>query len=121
MQRVNSLENTLILGKTEDRRRIWPQRMRLSDGIIDSIKMSLSKLWEIVKDREPWCVAVHGVATEQQQRKKYFNFNQLFLRIKREFSLTCFLKITKTLILKLNKTITGNKTYSPMSSIQRQK
>ena len=55
MQRVNSLENTLILGKTEDRRRIWPQRMRLSDGIIDSIKMSLSKLWEIVKDREPWC------------------------------------------------------------------
>ena len=66
MRKAGSLEKTLMLGKIEGRRR-WQQRMIDLDGVTDPVVMNLSKLWEIVKDREAWHAVVHGVAKSQTQ------------------------------------------------------
>ena len=86
MSRPDSLEKTLMLGKTKGRRRRGRQRMRWLDDIIDSMEMSPSKVWEIAKDRKAWCATVHGVPeSETLQELSYYSSNTLRVRVLSEF------------------------------------
>ena len=85
MQRVDSLEKTLMLGKIEGRRRGRQQRMRWLDGIIDTTAMGLGGLWDLVTDREAWCAAVHGIA-KNWTRLSDFTFTFHFHALEKEMA-----------------------------------
>ena len=86
MWRTDSLEKTLMLGRIEGRRRSGWQRIRWWDGVTDSMDMSLSRLWQLVIDREAWHATVHGVTKRQTQLSDWTELNWIWVTLKQDFS-----------------------------------